>query len=73
VLKHAGWRWLIAGFEQADWVKNLCTAGWCLLIHDRHEELVAMVEVEDLATRAPILQAYLKRAPGSSRGFAIKP
>ena len=73
VLKHAGQRWMIAGFEQADWVKNLRTAGWCLLIHDRREERVAVVEEEDPATRIPLLQAYLRRAPGGSRGFAIKP
>ena len=73
VLKHEGYRWLVAGFEQSDWVKNLRAAGWCFLIHDRREERVAVVEVEDLATRAPLLQAFVRRAPGGHRGFSIKP
>jgi hypothetical protein len=73
VLKHEGQRWLVAGFEQSDWPKNLRAAGWCLLIHDRGEEPVTMVEVTDSETCAQILQAFTRRARGASRGLKIKP
>jgi deazaflavin-dependent oxidoreductase (nitroreductase family) len=73
VLKQEGHRWLVAGFEQSDWVKNLRAAGWCLLIHDRRKERVAVVEVEDEATRALLLQAFVRRAPGGKRVITTKP
>ncbi|HEY6408655.1 MAG TPA: nitroreductase/quinone reductase family protein [Ktedonobacteraceae bacterium] len=72
VLRHEGHRWLVAGFEQADWVKNLRAAGWCVLIHDRRQERVAVIEVEEPEVRAPLLRAFVQRAPGSNRGFTIK-
>ncbi len=72
VLKHAGSRWLVAGFEQADWVKNLRAAGWCVLIHDRREERVEVAEVTDIAQRAPLIREFVRRAPGASRGFELK-
>jgi deazaflavin-dependent oxidoreductase (nitroreductase family) len=73
MLNYAGQRWLVAGFEQADWVKNLRAAGGCLLIHDRREEPVRVHEVKDVARQCQVLQAYVRRAPGGRRGFAIKP
>lgn len=72
VLRHEGQRWLVAGFEQADWVKNLHAAGWCLLIHDRRQERVTVVEVAEPEVRAPLLQAFVQRAPGGSRAFTLK-
>lgn len=72
VLRYEGQRWLVAGFEQADWVKNLRTAGWCLLIHDRCQERVMVVEVKDLEVRASLLQQFVRRAPGGKRGFNLK-
>ncbi|HAE84639.1 MAG TPA: deazaflavin-dependent nitroreductase [Ktedonobacter sp.] len=72
VLRHEGHRWLVAGFEQADWVKNLRAAGWCVLIHDRRQERVAVIEVEEPEVRAPLLRAFVRRAPGGNRGFTIK-
>src|SRR5215468_5172462 len=72
VLRYEGQRWLVAGFEQADWVKNLRAAGWCVLIHDRRQERVAVMEVEDLEARAPLLKEFVRRAPGGKRGFNLK-
>lgn len=72
VLRYEGHRWLVAGFEQADWVKNLRAAGWCVLIHDRRQERVAVIEVEEPEVRAPLLQAFVRRAPGGKRGFTIQ-
>jgi len=72
VLKYEGHRWLVSGFGQSDWVKNLSAAGWCILIHDRLEERVTVIEINDLQTRAPILQAFARRSPVGDRGFSIK-
>lgn len=73
VLSYQGQRWLVAGFQQADWVKNLRTAGWCLLIHDRREERVTVIEETDPTLCAPLLQQFARRAPGSNRGPMPKP
>src|SRR5689334_15492379 len=72
LLKQDGHRWLVAGSEQADWVKNLRAAGWCLLIHDRRQERVAVIEVQESELRAPLLREFVRRAPGGKRGFATK-
>src|SRR5215470_16309078 len=71
VLRHEGQRWLVAGFEQADWVKNLRSAGWCVLIHDRRQERVAVIEIKDVEVRTPVLQEFVRRAPGAKRGFKL--
>ncbi len=72
VLSYAGQRWLVAGFKQADWVKNLRASGWCLLIHDRRQERVTVMEVKDSEVCTPVLQEFVRRAPGGMRGFTIK-
>src|SRR5262245_33122046 len=72
VLNSEGRRWLVAGFEQADWVKNLRSAEWCVLIHDRRQERVAVTEVNEPEVRAPVLQEFVRRAPGGKRGFKVK-
>jgi len=72
VLKYEGHRWLVSGFGQSDWVKNLSAVGRCILIHDRREERVTVVEINDPKTRAPILQAFARRSPVGDKGFSIK-
>ena len=72
VLKYEGHRWLVSGFERSDWAKNLSAAGWCILIHDRREERVTVIEINDPKTRAPILQAFARRSPVGDKGFSIK-
>src|SRR5215468_7309590 len=66
VLKYEGERWLVAGFEQADWVKNLRTAGWCVLLHDRRQERVAVIEVKEPEACAPVIREFVRRARGGS-------
>jgi hypothetical protein len=72
VLKHEGHRWLVSGFGQSDWVKNLSAVGWCILIHDHLEERVTVVEINDPKTRAPILQAFARHSPVGDKGFTVK-
>ena len=61
----AGERYLVSMLgEEVNWVRNVKAAGGnATLLHGRHEE----VRLEEVAAdrRAPVLKAYLKRAPGA--------
>lgn len=66
-----GARYLVSmlGTESA-WVQNMKAAGGNVtLVHGRREE----VHLEEVAVdqRAPVLKAYLKRAPGARQHFPI--
>src|SRR3712207_6049138 len=41
----AGRRYIIAGLEGADWVKNARASGWAILARGRKEERVGLVEL----------------------------
>lgn len=60
-----GERYLVSMLgEKANWVRNVRAAGGEVVIrHGRHEE----VRLDEVATdlRAPVLKAYLKRAPNA--------
>jgi deazaflavin-dependent oxidoreductase (nitroreductase family) len=73
VLHAQGERWLVAGFAQSDWVKNLRAAGGCTLYRNRREEKVSVEEIKDIDLCAAILKEFVSKAPGQSRGFAISP
>lgn len=68
VLHYEGQRWLVAGFKNSDWVKNVRAAGWGMLIRYRHSERVNFVEVPE-EERAPIMREFLRRAPGGKAAF----
>ena len=58
--------------ENADWVRNVrASAGAAVLRHGRSEK----VRLEDVPVpeRAPILKAYLQRAPGARPHFDVGP
>ena len=61
----AGERYLVSMLgEEVNWVRNVKAAGGnATLLHGRREE----VRLEEVAAdrRAPVLKAYLKRAPGA--------
>jgi deazaflavin-dependent oxidoreductase (nitroreductase family) len=63
--EHGGERYVVAMLgEKANWVRNVrATGGRVTLRHGRRRE-VRLVEV-DPAERAPVLRAYLQRAPGA--------
>ena len=52
-----GERYIIAGFEGADWVKNVRSAGWGILARGRKEERVNLVELPT-GERAPVLRKF---------------
>jgi F420H(2)-dependent quinone reductase len=63
-----GRRYLVAGHEGSDWVKNVREAGWGILARGRKEERVALVElpVED---RGPILRRFPREVPHGVQFF----
>jgi deazaflavin-dependent oxidoreductase (nitroreductase family) len=73
VLHSRGELWLVAGFAQSDWVKNVRAAGGCTLYHDRREEKVGVEEIKDIDLCAALLKEFVSKAPGARRGFAISP
>ena len=59
-LKVAGERYVIAGLEGADWVKNVRIAGWGILARGREQESVNLLELP-LQERAPVLREFPNR------------
>jgi deazaflavin-dependent oxidoreductase (nitroreductase family) len=53
-------QWLVAAFEEVNWVRNLRAAGSAHLIRGRHTEAIEVIELE-MSKAAPILQVFLER------------
>ena len=67
----AGGRYLVSMLgEEANWVQNVRAAGGeATLRHGRREEVLLKEVPEN--RRAPVLKAYLKRAPGARPHFPV--
>ena len=57
-----GRRYIVAGLEEADWVKNARVAGWGVLAHGHREERVSLVELP-VEERGPVLREFPHRVP----------
>jgi deazaflavin-dependent oxidoreductase (nitroreductase family) len=57
-----GERYIIAGFEEADWVKNVRNAGWGILARGRKQERVNLVELPP-GERDPVLREFPLKVP----------
>ena len=66
-----GERYLVSMLgERANWVRNVeASGGLVTLRHGRREEV--RLEALDADRRAPVLKAYLKRAPGARPHFPV--
>ena len=71
-LEYNGQRWLVAGFADADWVKNIRASGWGILTKGKRSEHVTVVEVPS-AERGPILQAFIQHMPGGRFAYPVGP
>jgi F420H(2)-dependent quinone reductase len=71
-LDYDGRRWLVAGFAEADWVKNIRVSGWGILTKGQRSERVTVVEVPPEKC-APILQAFVQHMRGGRFAFSIDP
>ena len=56
-LKKSGSRYIVAGLDGSDWVKNARTAGWGILVRGRKEEKVTLIELS-VEERGPILREF---------------
>jgi deazaflavin-dependent oxidoreductase (nitroreductase family) len=63
-----GRRYIIAGLEGADWVKNVRASGWVVLARGRKEERVGLVELP-VEERAPILREFPRKVPHGVQFF----
>jgi hypothetical protein len=63
-----GKRHIIAGLEEADWVKNARSAGWGILARGRKKERVNLVELPP-QERAPVLREFPRKVPHGVRYF----
>jgi hypothetical protein len=60
-----GQRYLVSMLgENVDWVRNVRAAGGCAVLRHGRREEVRLEEVP-VELRAPIIKAYLQRAPGA--------
>jgi len=68
-----GQRYLVSMLgDNVQWVKNVRAAGGKAVIHSRGREEVRLEEVP-VDQRAPILKAYLRRAPGARSHIPVSP
>ncbi len=66
-----GQRYLVSMLgENAAWVRNIRAAGGKAVLHHGRHEPVRLEEVP-IGRRAPILKAYLQRAPGARPHIAV--
>ena len=63
-----GRRYIVAGLEGADWVKNARAAGWGVLARGRKEERVSLVELP-VEERAFILREFPRKVPHGVQFF----
>jgi hypothetical protein len=63
-----GERYIVAGFEDADWVKNARVAGWGTLARGRDQERVNLVELP-LQERVPVLREFPRKIPNGVQFF----
>jgi deazaflavin-dependent oxidoreductase (nitroreductase family) len=71
LLDYDGACWLVAGFAEADWVKNIRSSGWGILTKGTTNLHVRVAEVTG-DMRASILQAFVQHIPGGSFGFSLE-
>jgi len=63
-----GERYIVAGMEEADWVKNARAAGWGILARGRREERVALVELP-VGERGAVLRQFPPKVPHGVQFF----
>jgi deazaflavin-dependent oxidoreductase (nitroreductase family) len=65
-----GERYVVAGFDGSDWVKNARAAGKGALVRGRSIEQVALIEVP-VGERGRILQVFARRIRGGTRFLTV--
>jgi hypothetical protein len=68
LLSVAGQRYIVAGLDDADWVRNARAAGWGILRYGRSEERVTLNELP-VGERAAILREFPRLVPHGVQYF----
>ena len=63
-----GKRYIVAGMQEADWVKNARAVGWGILARGRKEERVAIVELP-VEERGAVLRQFPRKVPHGVQFF----
>jgi hypothetical protein len=63
-----GTRYIVGGMVNADWVRNVRSAGWGILTYGRTRERVTLVELPE-QERAAILRAFPRLVPHGVQFF----
>jgi F420H(2)-dependent quinone reductase len=63
-----GCRYIVAGLDGSDWVKNVRTAGWGILARGRKEEKVTLIELP-VEERGRILREFPREVPHGVQFF----
>lgn len=63
-----GRRYIVAGLEGADWVKNVRASGWAILARGRQEQRVGLVELP-VGERVALLRAFPREVPHGVQFF----
>jgi deazaflavin-dependent oxidoreductase (nitroreductase family) len=67
-----GHRWLVAGWADADWVKNLRASGWATLTKGTRVERIRTIEVPP-EQGALALRAFVQERGGGRYAFGLGP
>jgi deazaflavin-dependent oxidoreductase (nitroreductase family) len=71
-VRYAGHRWLVAGWADADWVKNLRASGRATLTKGTRVERIRTLEVPP-EQAAPALRAFVQERAGGRYAFGLDP
>jgi deazaflavin-dependent oxidoreductase (nitroreductase family) len=71
-VQHDGQRWLVAGWADADWVKNLRASGWATLTKGTRVERIRAVEATP-TQGAAALRAFVQERGGGRYAFGLEP
>jgi deazaflavin-dependent oxidoreductase (nitroreductase family) len=69
---HDGQRWLVAGWADADWVKNVRASGWATLTKGARVQRIRAIEVPP-EQAALVLRAFVQERGGGRYAFGLDP
>ena len=67
-----GHRYIVAGWEVSDWVRNARAAGWGIVGRGRHSERVRLTELP-VNERLPILREFARNVRGGRAFLTVAP
>jgi hypothetical protein len=72
IVKVGGHRYIVAGWEVSDWVRNARVAGWGIIGRGRHTERVRLTEIP-VNERLPIVREFARNVRGGRAFLTVAP